>query len=126
MRKCQLLLPLMLLALSACATTLAPNEPGIIAGNILLAAQGTIVNIRRQVGVPCQKGIIPQDVCQQIGSIYEQSKPAYDTAVDAVTLYLSNPTAANQADAQAKQQAIINLASEVTTLAVKYGIKGGQ
>jgi len=117
---------LLALLLSACSTPGTTPDPAIIAGNTLLAAQGTIVNIRKQVAVPCQQGVIPQDVCQQIGSIYEQSKPIYDAAVDAETLALSNPTTANQTDAQAKQQAILNLATEITAIAVKYGIQGGK
>jgi hypothetical protein len=107
--------------LAGCAT-----DPGIVAGNSLLATQGTIVSIRRQVAVPCQQGLIPQDACQQIGSIYEQSKPAYDAAVDATVLYLGNNTPTTQADAQAKQQQLITLAGEAAALAAKYGVKGGQ
>lgn len=116
-----ILLTLGLAMLAGCA-----QDPAIVAGKGLLATQQTIVNIRRQAGVPCQKGVIPQPTCQQIGSIYEQSKPAYDAAVDAEALYLSNATPANQAEAEARKQDFLRLATEITALATKYGIKGDQ
>ena len=117
---------LALATLAGCATTGAkPQDPAIVAGDSLLAAKQTIVTIRRQVAVPCQQGIIPQADCQQVGDIYLMSKDAYDAAADAAVLALSSATPENQANAQAKEQALISLAGEATALALKYGVKGG-
>jgi hypothetical protein len=120
-----ILLPL-LFSLSACATFSGQTDtPQITAGKSLLAIQTTIVSTRTAIGVPCQKGLIAPADCTSMDLIYQQSKPAYDAAVDAATIALTSGTATDAATFQTKQDALLDLQTQILGLAAKYGIKGG-
>jgi hypothetical protein len=112
MRKLSLLLLLSLL--SGCAS--AP-----VAGKSLLAIKQEILAVRTAVGVPCQNGTIPQDACKQIDALYKQAGPIYDSAVDAEILALRSSDPNSKVDLTQLMQ----LDSELVTLAAKYGLKGG-
>lgn len=118
----KLLIPLVLL-LSACATTSVTSEtPSSRSGKALLVVKDNIVTIRDAFSIPCQKGLVAQVDCQKVNSIYQQSKPAYDTAVDAAVIAL---TSGNANDVQAyrdKETALLNFATELSQLAAKYGV----
>lgn len=114
------------LALTGCVTdgSNVKKDPAIVAGNSLYAAQQTIVNIRRNVVEPCKQGIIPKQTCAQISDIYEQSKPAYDLAVDATLLYMKTPDPTNKAAVDARTIEFLKFVTDATALAVKYQVKG--
>ena len=116
-----LILGLSMLALFGCATTSGKTDsPQIVAGKSLLAIQQSIVTTRDAIGVPCQKGAIPQADCQKMNDWYLQSKPAYDAAETAAVIDLKGGVN----DESAKQN-LIRLETEILGLAAQYGIKGG-
>lgn len=109
---------LLTMFLAGCATsqTTTQTDPVITAGKTLLATQQTIVGLRDAIGVPCQKGIIPQIDCITMDGYYKQSKPLYDAAVTAWNT--------GSPDATAKKAALEQLAGQIAAIAIKYGVGG--
>ena len=123
MKKFLLLLPVLLLC--SCTTFSGKTDtPQITAGKSLLAIQTEIVSIREAISVPCQKGIIAPADCSSMELIYQQSKPAYDAAVDAAVIALTSGTSTDAITFQSKQEALQALSTDIITIAAKYGVKG--
>ena len=123
MKKFLLLLPILLLC--SCTTFSGKTDtPQITAGKSLLAIQTEIVSIRESISVPCQKGIIAPADCSSMELIYQQSKPAYDAAVDAAVIALTSGTSTDAIAFQQKQEALQALSIDIITIAAKYGVKG--
>lgn len=84
-----------IVAMTGCATTsptaapTANDSPQVLAGKSLLAVKSTIVVAATSVDKLCMTGTLKPDVCTQAKATYEQTKPAYDAAVDAYLLMTS-------------------------------------
>lgn len=84
-----------IIALTGCATTSptappsAKDSPQVLTGKSLLAVKSTIVVAATTVDTLCKNGTLKPDVCTQAKATYEQTKPAYDAAVDAYLLMTS-------------------------------------
>lgn len=78
-------LGLLCLALVGCASTFnsGSGDTLVKAGKSLLAAKETITAAARSTDALCQAGTLDAAKCLQAKGAYEQSKPAYDAAVDA-------------------------------------------
>jgi hypothetical protein len=71
------------------STPVANDSPQVLAGKSLLAVKSTIVVSATSVDSLCRAGTLKPDVCAQAKATYEQTKPAYDAAVDAYLLMMS-------------------------------------
>lgn len=122
-----ILLPILCLLLCSCTTFSGKTDtPQITAGKSLLAIQTEIVSTREAIGVPCQKGYIAPKDCSTIDDWYLQSKPMYDAAVDAATLALITGADSDAAAFKEKQDALQSLATNIITMAAKYGVQGSK
>lgn len=82
-----------LLMLAGCATTQTGNpqtdSPAQVAGKSLLTVKASILTAATTVDGLCNRKQLTPDKCLQAKQIYESSKPAYDTTVDAYMLMSS-------------------------------------
>jgi uncharacterized membrane protein len=116
-----------MLSMIGCATTSGKTDsPQVFAGKTLLAIQSEIISTRDAIGVPCQQGYIPQAECQAMDSIYQQSKPAYDAAVDAAVIALASGKDTDISASNVKRAALESLAANIIKIAVTYGVQGGK
>jgi hypothetical protein len=119
MKRIMITLGAMLLALSACATIPANQDPLVTEGKTLLAIQQSIVAARDAIGVPCQTKIIPHDECVKLDDLYNQSKPMYDMAEAAMVVAA---TTGDTAKVKEQESALVNLLSNMTAIMIKYNI----
>ena len=116
-----ILIPMLLLALSACAG-MTPQQATT---NTLLGLHDTITNVETNIKAPCANGMILPSDCLMISNYILQAKPAYNTAVDAQLVWLNSGSPTDQAAYAAKKQALDTLVGDAVALALKYGVKGG-
>lgn len=106
--------------LTGCATTgTAPTTSDtaqMTAGKSLLAVKSAIVVAATSVDTLCTNGTLKHDVCTEAKATYEQSKPAYDAAVDAYLLLTSQG-----GDNAAFQAALIRVQALAADLALITG-----
>ena len=117
----KLIIGMLLLSLTACATTGTKTDPNITIGNSLLATKQTILNIHEAFRTPCKSGLVAATDCKNVDAMTLQAEPMYDALVDALVLNIQTGTVS--ADSQAKQKALETLAGDMVALTIKYSIK---
>lgn len=103
-----LLLLLCLPLLAGCATTKSESTQNLI------AVKDMIVAARQAAVEPCKHGDIAKEDCARIDTMYEEAKPIYDAAADAMIAFIDGTGSKEAYTAKAK--ALASLASSITAL----------
>ena len=83
-----LLLILLAISLTACATTETPQS---VAAKTLLTTRQGIIAAATSADALCTRNVLKQADCDKIAVIYRRTQPAYSLASDALLLYLAAP-----------------------------------
>ena len=116
----QLMVLLVALTAFSCAGCATQTTTPATMGKSLLATQQTMLNTHEAFRIPCKKGLVATADCKEIDSLLDQSKTAYDAAVDATILAIK--TGKDTSDYTAKKAAFEALVTDMMGLAVKYSI----
>ena len=117
-------IPLLLVVamLAGCGMFGHTSDPSMVAGKSLIATHDTIVNIHEGFRAPCKSGQVPAATCAKVDQLTQEAGPIFDAAVSADLLALQNGTPLDPV----YQNQLNQLFAELTQLALKYSIKGGE